>query len=125
MSYVGAEPGLSEGYVRDVITLGRPARRDYVADLASVGLTVTPDTRWSNLSRGERQRVALVRALLGSPQLLVLDEPTSGLGTNEVDAVLGLLDRCGAGVLVATHDERVIAWCDRVVVLSDGVTTSR
>ena len=125
VAYVGADVGLTAGFVRDVIALGRATTRDYVADLASLGLSVTPDTRWGELSRGERQRVAIVRALATSPHLVVLDEPTSGLGAHETAAVLSLIERAGAAVLVATHDARVVAWCDDVVELANGVLVSR
>ncbi|HSN01925.1 MAG TPA: ABC transporter ATP-binding protein, partial [Acidimicrobiales bacterium] len=125
LAYVGADIGLTAGFVRDVIALGRTTRRDYVADLAGLGLVVTPDTRWGELSRGERQRVAVVRALATAPDLVVLDEPTSGLGAEETAAVLGLLERASVAVLVATHDAQVIAWCDDVVELANGVLVSR
>jgi ABC-type transport system involved in cytochrome bd biosynthesis fused ATPase/permease subunit len=125
LAYVGADAGLTAGFVRDVIELGRETHRDYVADLASLGLVVTSDTRWGELSRGERQRVAVVRALATSPDIVVLDEPTSGLGEHETAAVLALLERAGAAVLVATHDAHVVAWCDDVVELANGVLVSR
>ena len=125
LAYVGADVGLTSGFVRDVIALGRATTRDYVADLASLGLTVTADTRWGELSRGERQRIAIVRALATSPDLVVLDEPTSGLGAEETAAVLALLERAATAVLVATHDAHVVAWCDDVVELANGVLVSR
>lgn len=125
LAYVGADVGLTAGFVRDVIGLGRDLRRDYVADLAQLGLAVTADTRWGELSRGERQRVAIVRALAIAPDVLVLDEPTSGLGAEETSAVLNLLTSSGASVLVATHDPLVVAWCDDVVELVDGTLFRR
>ena len=125
LAYVGADVGLTSGYVRDVITLGRATARDYVTDLASLGLIVTPDTRWGELSRGERQRIAIVRALATAPDVVVLDEPTSGLGAPETAAVLSLLERARVAVLVATHDAHVVAWCDDVVELANGVLVSR
>ena len=125
LAYVGADIGLTAGFVRDVIALGRATTRDYVADLASLGLSVTADTRWGELSRGERQRIAVVRALATSPELVVLDEPTSGLGAEETAALLALLERAETSVLVATHDVHVVAWCDDVVELANGVLVSR
>jgi ABC-type transport system involved in cytochrome bd biosynthesis fused ATPase/permease subunit len=125
VAYVGAEPGLTSGFVRDVIGLGRTLHRDYVNDLASVGLDVTPDTRWSDLSRGERQRIAVVRALATSPDVVILDEPTSGLGASETAMVLALLADSAASVLVATHDPQVMRWCDVVVELAEGILIRR
>lgn len=119
--YLASEPGLTRGFARDVVGLGRRGPRDATADLASLGLVVEDTTRWDELSRGERQRIALVRALVTAPEVLLLDEPTSGLGAREVGAVLALLASSGASVVVATHDERVMAWCDRVLRLANGV----
>jgi putative ABC transport system ATP-binding protein len=64
--------------------------------------------------------VAIVRALVTSPEILLLDEPTSGLGADETRAVLALLAATGASVLVATHDAQVMAWCHQVLELRDG-----
>ncbi|HEY5010476.1 MAG TPA: ATP-binding cassette domain-containing protein, partial [Acidimicrobiales bacterium] len=77
-------------------------------------------TRWEELSRGERARVALVRAMVTDPSLYLLDELTSGLGTDETSNVLSLLASTGATVIVATHDQQVMTWCDEVVELADG-----
>lgn len=123
LGYVASEPGLLRGLVGDVVAMGRPVARDVLGDLASVGITVEATTRWEDLSRGERQRVAVVRALAVDPALVVLDEPTSGLGRDETAAVLALLDRAGPGVVVATHDPQVMAWCDAVVELRGGSLT--
>jgi ABC-type transport system involved in cytochrome bd biosynthesis fused ATPase/permease subunit len=118
--YVPAEPGLLRGYALDVVLMGRTTSRDVGADLARVGLDARADTRWDELSRGERQRVAMVRALVSDPDLLLLDEPTSGLGADETAEVLALLDSARATVLVATHDPQVMAWCSSVLTLNDG-----
>jgi ABC-type transport system involved in cytochrome bd biosynthesis fused ATPase/permease subunit len=124
LGYVASEPGLLRGLVGDVVAMGRTVTRDVLGDLASVGISAELTTRWQDLSRGERQRVAVVRALAVDPALVVLDEPTSGLGHDETAAVLALLDRAGPGVVVATHDPQVIAWCDVVVELRDGALTA-
>ena len=117
LAYVPSEPGLTRGFALDVIALGRTTTRDIVSDAASLGLKVARSTKWDELSRGERERVALARALVTSPVIYVLDEPTGGLGVDETVAVLALLSSTGATVVVATHDANVIAWCDDVVEL--------
>ncbi len=118
LAYLPPEPSLLEGYVRDVLGLSREIGRRDLARLADLGISVGVNDRLSGLSRGERARVALVRALVGSPALLVLDEPTSALGELETDRVLRLLETTSATLIVATHDERVRAWCDHVLDLA-------
>jgi ATP-binding cassette subfamily C protein CydC len=120
VAYVASEPGLTRGFAIDVVNLGRVASRDGFDDLAVMGIVADAATQWEELSRGERARVALARALVTSPAIIVLDEPTSGLGTTETAAVLGLLASTGATVIVATHDPLVVAWCDEVFELSGG-----
>jgi len=61
-----------------------------------------------------------VRALVTNPRVLVADEPTSGLGTEETDKVLELLATVEATIIVATHDERVVQWCDETYELAEG-----
>ena len=117
LAYVPSEPGLTRGFALDVIALGRASTRDTVGDLAALGLHAERSTKWGELSRGERERVALARALVTSPAIYVLDEPTGGLGVDETAAVLALLSSTGATIVVATHDDDVIAWCDNVVAL--------
>ncbi|MGA2293847.1 MAG: ATP-binding cassette domain-containing protein [Acidimicrobiales bacterium] len=127
LSYVPSEPGLTRGFARDVVQMGRVNQRDSLLDLAAVGLDVDDTTKFEELSRGERERVALVRALVTAPEIYLLDEPTSGLGQEETRAVLELLESTGATFVVATHDDQVMDWCHQVYELRDGnlVATAR
>jgi ATP-binding cassette subfamily C protein CydC len=120
VAYVASEPGLTRGFVHDVITLGRASTRDLLNDLFALGIVAERTTKFDELSRGERVRVALVRALVTNPEVLVLDEPTAGLGRDETREVLSFLAASNATVVVATHDAEVIAWCDMIVELGDG-----
>jgi putative ABC transport system ATP-binding protein len=120
VAYVASEPGLTRGFAVDVVNLGRQPARNALDDLAAMGLVVDASHRWEEPSRGERARIALARALVTSPTVVVLDEPTSGLGVDETRAVLSLLESTGATVIVATHDPQVMDWCDQVLELSDG-----
>ncbi len=117
--YVPAEPGFTRGFALDVVTLGRASSREPGHDLAALGLLGDRTTRFDELSRGERVRVAVARALVTSPDVYLLDEPTAGLGRDETRRVLSLLATTGATVVIATHDEEVVAWCDVVVELRD------
>ena len=120
LAYVPSEPGLTRGFAVDVLRLGRASERDSFSDLAALGISADVSTRWGELSRGERSRVALARALVTNPSIYVLDEPTSGLGSHESAAMLELLADTKATMLVATHDPLVVAWCDEVMELRDG-----
>ena len=74
-----------------------------------------------HLSSGERRRVALARALVTKPPLLLLDEPTAGLDPARRDATLALLDLAraswGATVVLSTHDPVVAARCASCLTL--------
>ena len=117
--YLPSEPGLTRGFAHDVVLLGRTPSRDVDNDLRRLGIDASPTTRWDELSRGERQRVTVARAMATSPSIYLLDEPTSGLGRDETLAVLSLLEETGATVIVATHDADVMDWCDEVLELRE------
>lgn len=75
------------------------------------------------MSGGERQRLAIARALAGRPSLLLADEPTGSLdsgGAAEIIDLLGQLHDEGQTILLVTHDETVAATADRIVQLRDG-----
>lgn len=120
VAYVASEPGLTRGYAIDVVLLGRTTVREPGRDLIALGIENDRTTRFDELSRGERVRVALVRSLVTSPSIYLLDEPTAGLGHDETARVLELLEETGATVIVATHDADVVRWCDVAVELRDG-----
>ncbi len=91
--------------------------------LEATRLTAQRDTYPLQLSRGEKQRVAIASALAMRTRFLILDEPTSGQDGGDRDTLLALLTRLkasGIGVLFVTHDMEIIAGhCDRVIVLAE------
>jgi putative ABC transport system ATP-binding protein len=76
------------------------------------------------LSGGEQQRIAIARALVHDPQLLLADEPTGNLDENTGESVLALLDRltrqAGKNLIMVTHSAESATWADRVFHLRDG-----
>jgi lipoprotein-releasing system ATP-binding protein len=76
------------------------------------------------LSGGEQQRVAVARALVMQPSLLLADEPTGDLDENTADALHALLRDMhaehGLTSVIATHNPRLAAACDRVLRLEQG-----
>ena len=76
------------------------------------------------LSGGEQQRIAIARALVNHPALLLADEPTGNLDTENSNAVLtvlkGLNERLGQTILMITHNPEAAAFADRIVTMRDG-----
>src|SRR5437773_302159 len=103
----------------------REARDRADAMLAILGLAKKAHLRPNQLSGGEKQRVAIGRALIKEPTFVFADEPTSALDWKHGEQVVDLLraaahDR-GATILVVAHDARMIAHVDRVFHLEDGI----
>ncbi len=105
---------------------GGSLRRDIVAILGSMGIDSTRINQpLEQLSRGMQQKVAIARAFLTSPVLLLLDEPTTGLDPRSKrdvqDFVLQLRDQHDATILLCTHDmDEAERLCDRIAVLDQG-----
>ena len=92
--------------------------------LARVGLTDRLGHRPGMLSGGEQQRVAVARALVMRPALLLADEPTGDLDESTADSLHGLLREMhrayGLTSVIATHNMRLAAACDRILRLEGG-----
>lgn len=117
------------------LLLGRERRRMLLSDarfhaearslLSSLGIPIADTTRpVSALSGGQRQLVAVARAMREKPRLLILDEPTASLGVFESAQVEGLTRRLcdeGTTILLISHDiDQMFRLADRVVVLRQG-----
>lgn len=105
-----------------------PARRELASRIASLseeyGLPLNPSRRVADLSAGERQRVEIIRALLGNPRLLIMDEPTSVLTPQEADILFATLRKLaanGTSILYISHKlEEIRTNCDRATILRAG-----
>src|SRR5581483_9217332 len=98
-------------------------RRRALDALAEVGLESRVDHLPSQLSGGEQQRVAVARALVVRPSVVLLDEPTGNLDSASAEDVLAILDRLSAGgatIVMVTHSLEVAERADRIVRLADG-----
>ena len=100
------------------------ARRAASDLLARVGLQDRAEHRPGALSGGEQQRVAVARALVRSPRLLLADEPSGNLDRETGDRLHELVRRLnreeGITVIAVTHNERLAASCDRTLRLEGG-----
>ena len=86
------------------------------------GLLPLADRRVDRLSVGEAQRVAVARALVKNPPIVLADEPTGSIDAAAAAAIVDLLllDRADRTVVIATHDARVSARCERVLAVHEG-----
>jgi putative ABC transport system ATP-binding protein len=106
---------------------GQRARRAKIAareSLAMVGLSHKTKAFPIELSGGEQQRVAIARAIVGNASAILADEPTGALDTENGQAIMtlltGIAKEQSRGVLVVTHDPRILPFANRVVHVEDG-----
>jgi putative ABC transport system ATP-binding protein len=121
LNLVGCLDTPSEG---TVVVDGRHEARQRAAQLlGQVGLGDRLTHRPLEMSGGEQQWVAVARALVNQPAIVLADEPTGNLDTtsgNEIMALLQSLNQGGQTVIIVTHDPSVAARTDRTVYLQDG-----
>jgi putative ABC transport system ATP-binding protein len=106
----------------------REARRRREELLAQLGVADRARAVPAQLSGGEQQRVAIGRALVNRPAVLLADEPTGNLDSASAQDVLSLLRETraqGQTILLVTHDARVAAAADRVVTMRDGLVVDQ
>jgi putative ABC transport system ATP-binding protein len=92
--------------------------------LDEVGLEGLGDRLPSEMSGGQQQRVAVARAIVSNPALVLADEPTANLDSKTADGLIDLFQHLnqqhGTTFIMATHDERVMAYAKRLVRMLDG-----
>ena len=135
LGWIGQNPILFHGTIRDNIRLGRPqASEDEIEQAARSarvldftlhlpdGLETLVGEQGLGLSRGQAQRVALARAFLKDAPILLLDEPTSGLDSKNERLIMSGLEELSSGrtVLMLTHRMATIEKTDRIMVLEEG-----
>jgi putative ABC transport system ATP-binding protein len=100
------------------------ARETAMATLTDVGLDDKAAVKPATMSGGQKQRLAIARALAGSPKVILADEPTAALdsvnGQQVMDLMHSLAKRGDRAVVVVTHDPRTVDFADRIVTIEDG-----
>ena len=92
--------------------------------LRDVGLEKLADRPLTKLSGGEQQRVAVARAIVGEPKIVLADEPTANLDSENAIALVELMKKLneekGITFILSTHDSRVVERTNRIIKLVDG-----
>ena len=107
----------------------RAMRRRAEAELAEIGVEVSSvETQVGALSGGQRQAIAVARAVLSNARILLLDEPLAAMGAREAQRIIGLIERLkGRGdiaiVMIAHNYAQTLEICDRVVLMQHGEMT--
>ena len=99
------------------------ARADQLCDV--FGISAIRDKYPAEISGGEKQRTAVARALINHPLLILADEPTGNLDSKSSRAVIRSFEQAKesleATIFMVTHDSFAASFCDRVILLRDGV----
>lgn len=107
-----------------ILTNAKDRQKKVEAILEEVGLGDKQNMFPQYLSIGEQQRIAIARAVVHSPEIILADEPTANIDSRTSDHIFMLLQRLNQKlnrtVLFSTHDTRLIAKSDRVIRLEDG-----
>jgi putative ABC transport system ATP-binding protein len=102
----------------------RRARVKVEEALATVGLSRKANTFPRELSGGEQQRVAVARAIVGGPSVVLADEPTAALDSENGHAVMTVLAEIARdparALFIVTHDPRIIPFASRILRIEDG-----
>ncbi|WP_265911652.1 type I secretion system permease/ATPase [Erwinia billingiae] len=136
IALVNQEPRFMYGTLRDNLVMGAPYASDEqllaavkmtgVSDIIAahpMGFGMPVSERGENFSGGQKQAIALARAIISNPDVLLLDEPTSGMDMGSERMILQALIPAmeGRTVIIVTHRPAVLKYVDRVIVMDDGI----
>lgn len=109
--------------------MGKKAARERAEELlAFMGLTERAQHKPNELSGGEKQRVAVARALVNHPAVVFADEPSGSLDSQNKEELhrlfFDLRDKMGQTFIIVTHDEQLAQMSDRIIRIKDGVVSN-
>ena len=113
-------------YAHPLVPL-RERHQRAVEALQKVGLGDRLHHHPSQLSGGQQQRIAIARALVNRPELVLADEPTGNLDTRTSIEIMGLfqdLNNSGISIVMVTHELDIAGYCKRIIVMRDGLVIS-
>lgn len=108
-----------------LIFAGKPSDKKFTDEILQiVGLSDRANHLPRELSGGQMQRVAVARALIGRPSIVMADEPTGNLDSKNSDEIISLLESLSKEkeitVIFSTHDMNIAERCDRIIYILDG-----
>ncbi|KGM92858.1 peptide ABC transporter ATP-binding protein [Clostridium novyi A str. 4552] len=96
--------------------------------LKRVGMDIYSEQKVTELSGGQQQRIAIARALVNKPDIILADEPTGSLDKNNSLNIINILkdinNTLNTTILLVTHDEQIAKFCNRIIRIEDGIITS-
>ena len=103
--------------------------REYMRELADrIGISHVLSAMPENMSGGERQRIAIARALIHHPKIIMMDEPTGSLDSKSTKEVLELISEIhrdmGISIVLVTHSQEAAEYADRIIYVRDGEVSS-
>ena len=123
--FLGREPTRSIGPFRDIDRAYVRERTRELMNRVGIMKALDPDTPISRLSGGERQAIAIARAMFFEADLIIMDEPTNNLGVEEADGVMRFIREAKeaghSSILISHNIHHVFMVVDRVVVLRHGL----
>lgn len=92
--------------------------------LSRFGIIDQKNKRPKEISGGQQQRAAIIRALVTNPSYILADEPTGALDKKNGESIMNIfqeLKKNGKTIIIVTHDSNIADFCDRIITIQDGV----